>query len=417
MTQQPIVDLQEFYTAKVRPRMVRDKLSRSFINEHDLAVRRVEAFAGRRLQVEDLTDKLLLEFRRKHFLDGGGEVAIKRHVFALKRIRRDFNPFIFKRKYLPLIAHDPKPGTLRHFYETVYRQQRLLLQSPEQDSIHRTMFNYHCLHFGRDLLLEEQSDSLAAEHFAWLLKRGLKAVTVNRYRAMWFAIWRLAVELGLAPKDPKVRKLKSGYETPDAWSLEEFNAILQHTGAACVNELAGIPADRFWNALLRVGYCTGLRRGTLLKIRRSDVDLESHWLTVPSSSMKNRRGQQFRLSDDAIGAVRQIWLPQRALLFPFPYHVCQTAIQFNRILEAAGVAKSHLRMGLFHKLRRTTCTLIASRANIETAAALLGHSTSSVTLRYIDESKLQGKDATLHLPALAEPQCADSQRPRGPRPK
>jgi integrase len=410
MTQQPIVDLQEFYTAKFRPRMVRDKLSRSFINEHDLAVRRVEAFAGRRLQIEDLTDKLLLDFKRRHLRDGGGEVSIKRHVFALKRIRRDHNPFIFKRKYLPLIASDPKPGTLRHFYETVYRPQRLLLQSPEQDSQYRTLFNCHSLHFGRDLLLEELSDSLAAEHFAWLLKRGLKPVTVNKYRAMWFTIWRLAVELGLVAKDPRVRKLRSGHETPDAWSLEELNAILQHTGAACVNELAGIPAVRFWDALLRVGYCTGLRRGTLLKIRRNDVDLESHWLTVPSNSMKNRRGQQFRLSGDAIAAVREIWLPQRALLFPFPYHVGQLSVQFTRILDAAGVAKSHRRMGHFHKLRRTTCTFIASRANTETAAALLGHSTSSVTARYIDESKLQGRDATQHLPSLAQLQYEDANR-------
>jgi HEPN domain-containing protein len=56
-----------------------------------------------------------------------------------------------------------------------------------------------------------------------------------------------------------------------------------------------------------------------------------------------------------------------------------------------------------HKLRRSVATIIAASRGISAASELLGHSNSEITRRYVDPSKLPGKDATQFLPLLTSP--------------
>ena len=110
--------------------------------------------------------------------------------------------------------------------------------------------------------------------------------------------------------------------------------------------------------------------------------------------MKNHDGKQFRLGLDALEAVARIWNPQRDLLFPFPHEKGVFYDQFHRIREAAGLPPSSCHMGCLHLLRRSVATEAARNHGIGAAQTIMGHSSPSVTRRYLDMSKLPGQDFT-----------------------
>lgn len=159
--------------------------------------------------------------------------------------------------------------------------------------------------------------------------------------------------------------------------------------------------DRWWPALLHVAYDCALRRSSLLAIRQDHIDLAGRWLLVEGDTTKTLKGQSFKLSDDTVAALREIWEPARERIFEF---VAARTIdkQFDLLLEAADVRRCR-RKGLnkFHMLRRTTATLIAAPAGILAASAMLGHSSAEVTRRhYADPTQIK-HDAASVLPLLS----------------
>ena len=95
-------------------------------------------------------------------------------------------------------------------------------------------------------------------------------------------------------------------------------------------------------AMLLVGWYTGLRRGSLLSLRPADVDLETRWIYVPATAMKNFVGKRFRSARTRASAHEQSGTRGRRV-FPFsdgskgspPLLRC-----FRVTLELAGVSKS-----------------------------------------------------------------------------
>lgn len=303
----------------------------------------------------------------------------------------------------PNRATDPEPdeGTVRHFFETVYRPQKLLGSPKATVKGYRRVLRTLRKHYGRDVALEEQTDQLAADHFEWLLAKDLKAVSVNAHRTCWFAVWRWAHTRGLVERLPLVPKLREELDEPDAWSPEEAKRIIEATKAlATWPPISGIPAHAYFRAFLLVAWWTALRRGSLLKIARKDVDLQGGWLNVPGKQMKNRRGRRHRLGPDAIEAIRAIWLPERKFLFPVRNDFYS---YFDEILRVAEIPPSTRdACTKLHKWRRTVATQAAVTHGIETATAMLNQSGRQVTMRYIDPTKLPGNDATQILPSLTD---------------
>ena len=65
----------------------------------------------------------------------------------------------------------------------------------------------------------------------------------------------------------------------------------------------------------------------------------------------------------------------------------QPVAQYKAILKAAGLPFD--RWSMFHKLRRTSATLIASTISLEAARQQLGHTTPEMTLStYVDPRQL-----------------------------
>jgi integrase len=296
----------------------------------------------------------------------------------------------------------PEPGTVRHFFETVYRPQQVLNCTAAHTADLRSMLGRLREHYGRDILLSELTDSLAADHLVWMLARGIEPVSVNnRHRAPLFAVWRLAHQRGLVAAAPLVKKLKEHQDEPDAWTHGELQRMV--AAAAGLRPgyfVGGFPVCHLLEALLTIGWWAPVRKSSLLSIRRDDVDLIEARVSVRGKSMKNRRGQSFKIGQDAVEVIRRIWLPERELLFP-RIHPRLLHNLFLEVLAAAGVAPSKRKnLNQWHKLRRTVATHATKAAGIQFASELLGHSAAIVTERYVDPSQLPSRDGTRFLAPL-----------------
>ncbi len=291
------------------------------------------------------------------------------------------------------------PGTLRHFYDAIYRPERLL-QSPRSthDSYRSALIALYKW-AERDIELGELTDALVAEYFGALLKAGLTAWSINRHRQHLFVLWRDAAERGLVAKPPTVRKLRITRNAPDAFTVGELEIVIaaaeRHRRGRFIK---GIPAGALLRAIILVMYYTALRRRAVCELLRADVDLTSGRLTARGSAMKNRTGKRFVLPPVAVEAVRAIWEPPRERLFPLsPPWLTR---QLRGVFDSTGLARSVHRAGHSHKIRRTAATHARIAGGMVDACELLGHSAEYVTKLYIDESQLPDKRTALNMPVV-----------------
>lgn len=419
----PAESLLGFYRQVFRP-VVAAQLSTRRVNEFDAAINALHDHVGRPLPLVDVSPELVEQYRawldtrpllpKQRIRYRGCICRIMRaagfeHLFPKRDgaeprryVAAERPPTVrgkqgWKRRPLPV----GEPGTLLHFFEHVYVPQAI----PNCTHGHRnslyTAFRHLRECFGRDLEMRELSREKIAELIAWLKEGGAEQLTAKNIVARLLAVWRYAAELDQAPTVPRFRKWRVPRNAPDAWSLDEMARIYVAAGELDRKPIAGIPAARFMRAMLLVGYWTALRRGTLLRIRISDVDL-SGWLHVPGSQIKNGRGKRYRLGADAVEAIRDILEPGRELLFPSPSDAGTLSKHLRSIIADAGVPPSRHTLGLWHKVRRTAITHTAARAGMPAAIALAGHSAQYVTERYLDPSFLPDHDATAWLPSLSE---------------
>lgn len=392
--------LREYYLAKFRPAAMKNRNAR-YLEKYDLAVREFVAFCGGRATLGGVSAELLAGYVASQQAGVRTEKYRRMLGGCIRSIVRSWNIW-----GLPTITPLPPPaeGTVRHYYETVYRVEAQVDCKPGTICDSRRFLRKLYNHVGRDILLGEQTDALAAGFFRAQLDQGMKATTINGLRATWFAIWNHAVDRGVVDRPPRVKKLRELRSEPDAWTIPEVKKLLAaalrfHPGMG----YQGVPCNLWWHAAFLVVWWTAMRRGSVLSIRRDNVDPENGMITVDAAAMKNRRSKRYLVGPDAIEAIGKIWLPERELLFPLNGCVRTTDKHFDQILESAGIRRSRRKtVNKWHMLRRTTATAVHARAGMAAASALLGHSDSYVTMRYIDPNQSGALGVTRILPALCE---------------
>jgi len=383
----------------------RGELRQMARQDNDAAVKNLDTFAGRYVMLSDVTAELLSDFAWWLALAGKSQSRQDRFCGAIRSIVHHHDPSRFRQEHVkPEPLPTPPDGSVRHLFLTRYAPERMLDCTPRTVAACTRCVERLYEHYGRDVMLNELTDSLAADHFRWLkADRGLQHSSINStHRATLFAVWRFAVEIGLKDRDPRIRKLKELHHEPDSWDLDEVNRLLAATSIFAGSQWPGVvPRDAFWRALLLVEWWTALRLSSILQIKRANLNRETGWLYIDPSTAKNRRGKKLRLGDDALEAIAAIWEPDRELLFPWPLRRGAVWRHFRRLQKAAGLPDNcPLSTRRFHKLRRTVATYAAVHAGMPAAIALLDHSGPEITRRYLDPSKLAGTDATLFLPML-----------------
>lgn len=259
-------------------------------------------------------------------------------------------------------------------------------------------------------LFDELGQDTITLAMAWLVERQRAPSTANKFRATLNAMWELAHDRGLVSSRPRNRKYRCELEDPIALTPAEKTAVLEQAGRV-PGRVGDVPAGDWWLLLLLLLCNTGARITVLRETPTACLDGARGELLLPARWQKQRRDQRLALWPSTRQQIARLRIVERGLvrlLDDWPYRLDTLRRQYSRlILAPAGVSTD--RKHKFHCLRKTLGSEVAAAGGIVTAQQVLGHSSMSVTERYIDPRYAERPCVT---ELVADPLVTADGRPR-----
>jgi integrase len=239
------------------------------------------------------------------------------------------------------------------------------------------------------------------------LRKGelLSPATLNKGLRHIKAALNMAVEWGYLAKAPRFHMQKEPGKLPTYVTPEHFVSIYKACDQAKLPRgLANITTGDWWRALLVMAYLTGWRIGSLLALRREDVDLDGAMAISRAADNKGKRDQKIPLHPVVVEHLKKL-AGFGPLVFP-PYDRRRLFEEFARLQKLAGIRLTGPRDHYgFHDLRRAFATMNADKLTPDALQALMQHKDYQTTQRYINMARqLNPAVAGLFVPAL--PQAA-----------
>lgn len=259
---------------------------------------------------------------------------------------------------------------------------------------------------GRDAMCSDLCEQVIMTHMRWMRDNSKSTATINRRRVHFLTLWKLVYKAGLNNHDyfrADIPTVRNTIAKPIAWSISEISQMVEAAESAKQSERNPF-SPQAWRSLILLCYYTGLRIRAVLQLRR--LNLHGRVLIVPAEIQKDRTEQVFRLPNDLVHHL--ISLPKTGLtrlgreldsmLIPWPWRLDCAAKMLNKyILKPAGLPDNrHLK---FHAIRKTVGTIVAAERGEDVARKALGHSSISVTRRYIAD----GASVSPNLPQEFSP--------------
>jgi integrase len=248
---------------------------------------------------------------------------------------------------------------------------------------------------GREIAIGEFSESLIRS-FLTDLRKTRKGATVNAKRCHLLAIWWCAYDEEVLDRPPrKIRRAACDAAIPEAWTPEEVGRILE-AASETRRPIAGLPAPAWWLAFLLTIYDTGERRGAVLAATPADVDLDEACIVFYKTKTRRPR-------------FACILRPSR----PFAKSSTRAESDCSRGpvpgrrwlggcagFSSAEVSFGRAHGGLFHKLRRTSGTLVEAAGG--DGARHIGNTRAVFEGRYLDP-RFMGRQGFALLPRPVMP--------------
>jgi integrase len=217
-----------------------------------------------------------------------------------------------------------------------------------------------------------------------LLERGLSAKTVNNALSVLSSLFRSAKSLRYCELNPceAIEPCRVKPPSWDWWKPHEANRFLQHVERR----------DSRWHPMFTLALRAGLRRGELVALQWSDIDLEARQVRIERALSnkvvgppKSGRARIVPLARDVCAALRSH--PRRLgcdWVFPSttggilnPDYMAGPKV-WGRLLASSGVRSIR-----FHDLRHTCAShLVQAGTPLAAVQLILGHADYSTTLRY-----------------------------------
>ena len=283
--------------------------------------------------------------------------------------------------------------TLTTFFETYYVPARLSDASPGTVNYRRTVLNRWRLITGDPPLKSITVPLLAKFRDAIANSAGEDRVsrksvnTVAGYLGVVQTLLDKAGPPGMRNRDaagiidrvPWIKPPREVLLPPRIVTPERMNDVYQAAVAMDIPRGFGFKPPAWWRALLVLTYNTGLRRGTLFKLRMEWIRWDDCCLTIPPKSMKSGQWHTIHLNPTAMQHLRAI-RTDRELVFPWPFGSTRYFYTvFHRLQDAAGIPrKDHF--GL-HALRKTLATILWADSP-QASQFALGHAGAEVTMRH-----------------------------------
>lgn len=221
----------------------------------------------------------------------------------------------------------------------------------------------------------DEACRLLNDYVAWRSDQGSR-YTAKTYRGALGVLLRAAERDGYCTMPRRVRPVKTPDLSPIGFLPEELEALMRF-------------ADPYQQAMLSLGFDTGLRHGNLESVIWSDVDETS--LVIRIVQHKTGKSHVVPISAESVDLcvrLRPAAKTGDARLIPRPHKRSQFYRRWRALGKRAGVDVYRRCM---QATRRTSATMIAKQHGAAAAAAFLGHSAASgltVFLRFYRVGKL-----------------------------
>ncbi len=225
--------------------------------------------------------------------------------------------------------------------------------------------------------------------------------TVNRELRNLRAILRSAHRWGYLARVPEIDFLKEPGKLPTYVTPEHFAKLYLHADAPrWPNDGPFAPCD-WWRALLVTAYMTGWRIGSLLALRREDIDLDRGQVLSRAADNKGKRDQRVPLHPIVADHLRKL-ASFSPLVFAWNHPRRGLFDEFHAIQTAAGVRPEGPKAFYgFHDLRRAFATMNAATLTPDALQALMQHKDYQTTQRYINMARqLNPAVQNLYVPEL-----------------
>ncbi len=277
----------------------------------------------------------------------------------------------------------------KHYYkEAVYRDERKI---EGVRGIHTAKYQLKALreYFGKRRLRSISYADLKAYRSARLqtkserTDRNLSIATVNRELSALRRMLNVAQAEGWIPQNPFNRgepliNLADERKRERILSRDEETRLLD----ACA------PLQRqHLRPLLIAAIDTGMRRGEMLKLRWSEVNLEGRKIHVRAFNTKTMKARNVPIAQRLYVELQRLWdispKDPQGLVFGIKDNA---RMAFTSAREAAGLSDVR-----FHDLRHTAATRMARTMSLSEVGRILGHSQPQTTYRYVnvDDATLQ----------------------------
>jgi integrase len=209
---------------------------------------------------------------------------------------------------------------------------------------------------------------------------GRSAETSNKWARHLLALWRFAAKKRYVDEFPTVELFQTPKRIPRAWLREEIERLFK-AASETSGMMNGVPAGKWWTALLATMWWTGERITAVLSLQWSDFDTGTGWIVAPAEVRKGKYcDKAFWLPPDACNVLEQIRVPGNLKIFNWPLKQTSIFYRYKRLLKRAGLPND--RMSMFHRIRRSMASHLKFAGGDPQQA--LGHTNGAVTARYLD---------------------------------
>ncbi len=268
------------------------------------------------------------------------------------------------------------------------------LAARDVSAMYANMLRAHarCLiEWAGDIPIAKLNSDLVNEWIEALMETDLSAATVRTYRNNFCAVWRDAY-MGKFNNEPplRVKKIKLPKQIIQCFTHEEISkllAVARSRGGYLAN---GVKRSEFWEALILSAYATGLRKGDLIRVMRSQIGSDGRATVVQG---KTGYPAVVRFPAEVMAIIDRM-RSECGRALPWPYRPDALTVRFRLIVRDAKV-----RPGSLCWLRRSAGSY-AEKQQPGSGRRLLGHRSDWVFRDHYHDLSVAPPE-TVEPPALA----------------
>jgi integrase len=272
--------------------------------------------------------------------------------------------------------------------------------TPRSVVIYKGTIDHWAKFLGREPLLSDFDDLEVSRFLADRAThrcggKPISANTVSKDKAQISTLWSWAAKKRLVEQFPSLPRTKIVHRTPKAATVDAMQQLMAAASTGKRKMYGDLPVAWFWSTLIRVAFETGERRGALMALRWSEVDLEGLQVTFLAETRKGRSRDIVRAISQSVAD--QLKLHRGApgdLVWRYPGKPHSLYASWDLLRKRAGVEVRGL-----HSIRKSSASYLAAAGG--NASEHLGHSNPRTTAAYLDPSIVRPREtAVSRLPEL-----------------